>query len=77
MILSHFTFQVIASFVLLLCFTKKALSYSSGAPTSQCVAMTPQGPHGSARPHDNSPFEITSSAIPDGYIPGQTYNGTE
>ena len=29
------------------------------------------------RSHDTSPFEITSPAIPGGYIPGEMYTGTE
>jgi hypothetical protein len=61
--------------VLLLCYIEGAVSYPSGAPTSACNSGTPGSPHG-GQSSDPFPYQITSSAIPNGYVPGQTYTVT-
>lgn len=48
--------------------------YPSGAPTSRCIDMTPGGPHPAGQT-TASPYQITTSAIPGNYIPGETYSG--
>ncbi|XP_062509175.1 defense protein l(2)34Fc-like [Corticium candelabrum] len=50
--------------------------YPSGAPQSECVAMTPRGPHGASQT-TTSPYQITTDALPNGYVPGETYTGRQ
>ena len=63
--------------VLLLCYVEEVLSFPTGATLLVCVDGTPRNPHGPGQPLATSPYQLTSSAIPDGYIPGQTYTGND
>ena len=62
--------------MLLLCYIEESVSRPNGAPSTACFDGTPRGPHGG---HSSAPFpyKITSSAIPNGYVPGQTYDGNK
>ena len=60
--------------IAVMCCIQTVVGYPGGAPTTQCVQMTPQSPHGSSQA-TASPYQITTNAS-SGYVPGRTYTGT-